>query len=164
MNCYSNKLHSVLSGYARSFLLKNNYKSVEKFFKECIFIIITVESYFSENEWVWWGQILWRTVVRCYVGVDIYLMWLNVIYRLEQLWIEQQIQIYGLPVDAGSFSSSIPAQTRHPTPIRQIETPTIWTILYLTPSTRQESAKATGIATQSNSWNAYVWFVICWKL
>jgi len=40
-----------------------------------------------------------------------------------------------------------------------MDTPTMCTILYLTPSTRKESTRATGIATQSRSWNGY--FVCC---
>lgn len=55
------------------------------------------------------------------------------------------------PVVAGSLLSSIPAQTKHPTPIKETETPTMCTIRYLTPRTKHDSANATGIATQSSS-------------
>lgn len=46
----------------------------------------------------------------------------------------------------------IPVQTRHPTPIKQTETPKMWTNLKRTPKTKQLKARVTGIATQSKSW------------
>lgn len=55
------------------------------------------------------------------------------------------------PVVAGFLLPSIPAQTKHPIPIKETETPTMCTIRYLTPRIKHDSTNTTGMATQSSS-------------